>query len=144
MQAIIDFLKCFLLDTDISGALISLISGIFGFTMAAIPFSMQLLSTNGRFTNKLKVKENVENLIKPLFDRFVILLKSMFYLFIFIIILNTIKSYLAIPYNCFKYIAIITLFLIYIYLIGAFLIAIKNSIRDIKSLVNIFLQNINP
>lgn len=131
--------------------IISLLSGLFGFVIALIPLAIQLLSIkNNKFVETLLEKENIDSLIKPLFNRFIGILKSMFILFIFLIVLSSLQT-IKIKISCLdieffdisvkKYLALI-LFYSYLILLSDFLLRLKNIIRDLNSLKNIFLKSL--
>lgn len=138
-------------NTNNVSLIISLISGLFGFVIAVIPLAIQLLSIkNNKFVETLLMQENIDSLIKPLFNRFIGILKSMFYLFIFLIVLSSLQiikikiSFFDIEFfdiSIKKYLALIILY-IYLVLLFDFLLRLKNIIRDLSSLKNIFFKSL--
>jgi len=131
------FLEKFLFgNSNIDVFLVTLIAGIFGFIIASIPFTIQLLeiknNENINILNKNKIMK------KKLFDKYFNVLKSSFWLFIFILFLSLIK----VIYTKNMYINISLLF-IYTILIYKFLRELYRLIRVLYNLVLIYLQKDN-
>jgi hypothetical protein len=135
----VDFgaIQSILKNQNISYFLITLIAGLFGFIIAIIPFTIQMLSME---TQSLFVKElKKSNLIKGLFKRLIALLKSMFLLFVYLLGIETFIGDFEIS-NEYAYVFI---FFIHVYLTYDFLYTLKNIIfNDIESLVNIYFKTI--
>lgn len=154
---IFNFYKNIIFDNNIIALFISLISGLFGFTVAVIPFAIQLFNqdnTNKKneFLNKLMRKDKFDFFIKPMFNRFIKMLYIMFYLFLYVILLsflvvnkNNLKeilflheTFLNIPIYKF---CVVTLFYLYLILIVEFFKILKNIIRDLQTLVFNFFKS---
>lgn len=122
-----------ILFSDINIFFITLIAGIFGFIIAAIPFTIQLLEIK----SNEKIQKINENKImrKKLFDKYSEILFNAFYLFIFLLLLEIIKQ---ISKKCF----LINVFLIfiYIYLAYKFLKNLFKLIIILKNLINLYLK----
>jgi len=113
--------------------LVTLIAGLFG----------------NEFLNKLMKKEKFNFFVKPMFYRFIKILKLMFYLFSYIFFINLIQTVnttnieflhnqiLTIPIKTYL---LLVLFYIYILLIVDFFIMLKNIIRDLETLVFNFFK----
>jgi len=134
--------------------LVTLIAGLFGFIIAVIPFAIQLFNQDNankknEFLNKLMKKEKFNFFVKPMFYRFIKILKLMFYLFSYIFFINLIQTVnttnieflhnqiLTIPIKTYL---LLVLFYIYILLIVDFFIMLKNIIRDLETLVFNFFK----
>ncbi len=154
---IFNFYENIIFNNNIIALFISLISGLFGFTVAVIPFAIQLFNqdnTNKKndFLNKLMQKDKFDFFVKPMFNRFIKLLNIMFYLFLYVILLsffvankNNLKEilflnemFLNIPIYKF---GVIALFYLYLILIIKFLKMLKNIIRDLQTLVFNFFRS---
>jgi len=154
---IFNFYENIIFNNNIIALFISLISGLFGFTVAVIPFAIQLFNqdnTNKKndFLNKLMQKDKFDFFVKPMFNRFIKLLNIMFYLFLYVILLsffvankNNLKEilflnemFLNIPIYKF---GVIALFYLYLILIIKFLKMLKNIIRDLQTLVFNFFKS---
>ena len=130
--------KIIMLNKELNSLLVTLIAGLFGFIVAIIPFAIHLLNQNDDFMQKLKRENNFNVLIKPLFDRLLSFLKNMFVLFVFIDSLDN-KILFKEHLNISEY-TLAFVFGIYFVLICNFLIGLYRLIRDLKSLVQIFLK----
>jgi hypothetical protein len=157
IEQIFYFYKTIIFDANTITLLVSLISGLFGFTVAVIPFAIQLFNqdnTNKKndFLNKLMKKDKFDYFIKPMFNRFIKMLYIMFCLFgyaIFLTILETNKEnlkqislfyeiFFEIPF--YKYVIAI-LFYFYITLLIEFFTMLRNIIRDLETLVFNFFKS---
>jgi len=117
--------------------LVTLIAGIFGFIIASIPFTIQLLeiknNENIAILNRNKVMR------RKLFNKYFDVLKSSFWLFVFILILNLLKiaydNKMYIDLNCiyFK----VFLFLMYVSLIFIYTRLAYKFLRELYRLINI-------
>lgn len=155
IEQIFNFYKTIVFDGNIITLLVSLISGLFGFTVAVIPFAIQLFNqdnTNKKndFLNKLMKKDKFDFFIKPMFNRFIKMLYIMFILFIYYFILNLIQTIdfrgMSFIYEeVFKIsllkLGITVLIYIYLLLIFRFFLMLRNIIRDLQSLVFYFFKS---
>jgi len=133
-----EIIKSILENETISYFLITLIAGLFGFIIAVIPFTIQILSmdTNSIFIRELKKT----NLINQLFNRLTELLRRMFILFIYLLILEIFISDILPFYKNIEYSSVI-LFVSLIFLTLQFLETLKNIVfNDIQTLVNLYLN----
>ncbi len=90
---ILEFYIAILKNTNISSFIVSLISGLFGFIIAVIPFAIQMLSNKeSKFVESLLKKENFDFLIKPMFGRLIAVLKLMVVIFAFILALSSMQT----------------------------------------------------
>lgn len=153
-EPIMGFYKNIIFDRGISTLIITLLSGLFGFMIAVIPFAIQLfnqdnINKNNDFLNKLMTDEKFKFFIKPMFNRFIKILYIIFYLFIYLYSLNIIEKinlskitflhkeiFSMSLYN----IGIAILFYFYSYLLIIFFIMLRNIIRDLQTLVFIFFK----
>ncbi len=141
--------KIIMLNKELNSLLVTLIAGLFGFIVAIIPFAIHLLNQNDDFMQKLKRENNFNVLIKPLFDRLLSFLKNMFVLFVFLLIFSVVREIFIDSLdnkilfkehlNISEY-TLTFVFGIYFVLICNFLIGLYRLIRDLKSLVQIFLK----
>lgn len=157
VEQIFNFYKSIIFDSNTITLFVSLISGLFGFTVAVIPFAIQLFNQDNankrnEFLNKLMKKDKFDYFVKPMFNRFIQMLYIMLYLFgyaIFLTILETNKENLKqihffyellfqIP--LYKYL-IAFLFYFYIILIIKFFMMLRNTIRDLETLVFNFFKS---
>ena len=154
---IFNFYKNIIFDNNIIALFISLISGLFGFTVAVIPFAIQLFNqdnTNKKneFLNKLMQKDKFDFFVKPMFNRFIKMLYIMFYLFLYVILLsflvvnkNNLKEILFLHETFFHIpiykFCVVTLFYLYLILIVEFFKILKNIIRDLQTLVFNFFKS---
>ncbi|RAX51827.1 hypothetical protein CCY99_08480 [Helicobacter sp. 16-1353] len=140
----IHFSELVLCNKYLFASLITLIAGLFGFTIAVIPLIMQLVNQNNNFINKLNENNNFNCYIKPLLNRCVKFLVNMFMLFVFIMCVQVLIDFKNVYYIKEHHIVkdVVTAIFIYLYLIliYRFLYSLYIFIKDIKSLVNIFLQ----
>ena len=135
----IDFriIESIIKNQNISYFLITLIAGLFGFIIAIIPFTIQILSIDkdSDFIQELKKS----NLIKSLFKRLIDLLKNMFKLFIYLLFLEVLVRDTEIM-NKYLY---LFLLIFQVYLSYGFLYVLKNIVfYDIESLVNIYFKTL--
>lgn len=149
--------KQIVLNSNIIILLATLIAGLFGFIVAVIPFSIQLLNQDNvekknKFLNKLMNKEKFDFFIKPMLNRFIKALRIMLYLFIYIFIIHILQiininkiNYLNSIYFGFsvKYYSLLIVFYIYLILTLNFFIMLRSIIRDLESLVFTFIQSKN-
>ncbi|MCG3707996.1 hypothetical protein L5F25_03150 [Aliarcobacter butzleri] len=157
IEQIFNFYKTIVFDGNTITLLVSLISGLFGFTVAVIPFAIQLFNqdnTNKKndFLNKLMKKDKFDYFIKPMFNRFIKMLYIMFCLFAYAILLTiletnkeNLKSFsflhkIFFEVHFYKYLIAI-LFYFYIVLIIEFFIMLRNIIRDLQTLVFNFFKS---
>lgn len=141
----------FLENKEIDTLLVTLIAGLFGFIAAVIPFAIHLLSQNNDFTNKLKQKDNLNTLIKPLFKRLDHFLKYMLFLFSILLIFSFTKDSIFLYFqnkeifqeyfSCKKFLMSFA-FSFYILLIFYFIKYLYMLIRDLKSLVDLFFKSL--
>ena len=144
-------LYCKILENkDLISLFGALIAGLFGFIVAVIPLAISLFKQDNDFIKKLMQEDNFKSFIRPLLNRFISCLKVMFYFFVFLLLLLVIKDFIFEYYKDIdkleeyfnqKKIAVSILSVIYIYLIINFLYHIKIIIRDLHSLVNMFVQS---
>ena len=123
---------------------------IAGFVVAIVPLAIHIFNQNTDFINKLTEQDSLNFYIKPLFYRFISFLKSMFYLFAFMLFILIIKD--IVSSDVFKEIdkmiwcitakrvLVVALFITYIFLIKVFLFEIYTIIRDLRSLIQIFFK----
>ena len=142
--------KSLLFNKDLFSLFSTLIAGLFGFVVAIVPLAIHIFNQNTDFINKLTEQDSLNFYIKPLFDRFISFLKSMFYLFAFMLFILIIKDVAS--SDVFKEIdkmiwcinakrvLVVALFITYIFLIKVFLFEIYTIIRDLRSLVQIFFK----
>lgn len=130
----------------------TLIAGLFGFIVAVIPLAISLFKQENDFIKRLLQKDNFESFIKPLLNRFVSCLLVMFYFFIFLLFLSIVKDFIFEHYAKLDFFAkyfnekkiiVSILAIFYIYFIIKFLNHIRIIIRDLQTLVYIFLQSNN-
>ncbi len=137
------FYKKIILDESNMIIIITLVAGLFGFMIAIIPFAMQLLNkgTQNEFLKKLIVKSDFY--IEPMFNRFISLLYIMLVIILYFLIINVSKAigfgYINDTENWYKIVIIISMY-IYIVLIFKFILMLKNTITDLKSLIYIFFH----
>lgn len=142
--------KSLLFNKDLFSLFSTLIAGLFGFVVAIVPLAIHIFNQNTDFINKLTEQDSLNFYIKPLFDRFISFLKSMFYLFafmLFILISKDVASsdvFKEIDKTIWcitaKRVLVIVLFIIYVFLIKVFLFEIYTIIRDLRSLIQIFFK----
>lgn len=137
-------------NKEINTLLVTLIAGLFGFIAAIIPFAIHLLSQNNDFTNKLKRKDNLNMLIRPLFGRLIYFLIYMIILFFVLLVFSWLKDIFSFFENKevfqeyfnnkkgFMYF----IFSIYISCIYCFFKYLCMLVRDLKSLVNLFFKSL--
>ena len=77
--------KSLLFNKDLFSLFSTLIAGLFGFVVAIVPLAIHIFNQNTDFINKLTEQDSLNFYIKPLFYRFISFLKSMFYLFAFML-----------------------------------------------------------
>jgi len=153
-EQLLNIYKNIIINVNISILLITLISGLFGFIVAVIPFAIQLFnqdntSKKNDFLNKLMQKDKFNFFIKPMFNRFIKTLYIMFSLFLYAFFLNILQS-IDIKSISFLYkeifeiplykFGIVILFYIYLVLIIEFFTMLKNIIRDLQTLVFNFFK----
>lgn len=142
-------IKAVFLNKELNVLLVTLIASLFGFVVAIIPFAIHLLNQKNDFVDKLKKENNFKILIIPLFHRFVFFLQNMFMLFVFLLLFAVIRDFIGEYFkskilfeeyfNIWRYVISFT-FGIYFALIFRFLLGLNTLIRDLKSLVQIFLK----
>ena len=142
--------KSLLFNKDLFSLFSTLIAGLFGFVVAIVPLAIHIFNQNTDFINKLTEQDGLNFYIKPLFDRFISFLKSMFYLFAFMLFILIIKDVASsdvfkeidkiIWCITAKRVLVIVLFIIYVFLIKVFLFVIYTIIRDLRSLIQIFFK----
>jgi hypothetical protein len=152
--SLLNIYKDIVFSENIVILLVTLIAGLFGFIIAVIPFAIQLFNqdnTNKKneFLNKLMKKEKFDFFVKPMFNRFVKMLKLMFYLFTYTFFINLIQTIdseninflhneiLKVPIKTYL---LLIVFYIYTLLIIEFFIMLKNIIRDLETLVFNFFR----
>ncbi len=153
-NAIFNIYKNIIFSENIVILLVTLIAGLFGFTIAVIPFAIQLFNQDNtneknKFLNKLMKKDKFDFFVKPMFNRFIKMLKLMFYLFAYTFFINIIQmidseninflynEILKIPIKNYLLLAI---FYVYALLVIEFFIMLKNIIRDLETLVFNFFK----
>lgn len=145
------------LNSNIIILLATLIAGLFGFIIAVIPFSIQLLNQDNKqgneknsFLNKLMDNDKFNFYVKPMLNRFIKALRIMFYLFIYIFFIHIVQiinikeiTFLQVEYfnNTLSTYLLLCIFYVYIILIINFFIVLKNIIRDLESLVFDFIKS---
>ena len=142
--------KSLLFNKDLFSLFSTLIAGLFGFVVAIVPLAIHIFNQNTDFINKLTEQDSLNFYIKPLFDRFISFLKSMFYLFAFMLFILISKDVASsdvfkeidkmIWCITAKRVLVIVLFIIYVFLIKVFLFEIYTIIRDLRSLIQIFFK----
>ena len=142
--------KSLLFNKDLFSLFSTLVAGLFGFVVAIVPLAIHIFNQNTDFINKLTEQDSLNFYIKPLFDRFISFLKSMFYLFAFMLFILIIKDIASsdvfkeidkmIWYITAKRVLVIVFFIIYVFLIKVFLFEIYTIIRDLRSLIQIFFK----
>ena len=142
------FDKDILFSTNTAMFLITLIAGLFGFMVALIPFTLQLFSkdniSKNEYLAKCMEKENFDFFIKPMFARFINMLRIMFFLFVYAFLLNILQTVFTkdiIPINIYYKITIIIFFVIYTILIIQFFMILKYIIRDLETLIFKFYKD---
>ena len=142
--------KSLLFNKDLFSLFSTLIAGLFGFVVAIVPLAIHIFNQNTDFINKLTEQDSLNFYIKPLFYRFISFLKSMFYLFAFMLFILIIKD--IVSSDVFKEIdkmiwcitakrvLVVALFITYIFLIKVFLFEIYTIIKDLRSLIQIFFK----
>ncbi len=138
-------------NNNIQSFIVSLISGLFGFVIAVVPFAIQMLSNKeSDFVKSLLEKDNLNFFIRPLFARLIIALKAMMLFFAFIITITIFQTSLSsfsfldihlfnIPIK--RYFAL-AVFYCYLILGYNFLVSLRHVIRDLESLINTFFKSI--
>ncbi|MDP3587322.1 MAG: hypothetical protein Q8R58_04660 [Sulfuricurvum sp.] len=149
--------KHIILDTNIITLMVGLISGLFGFIVAVIPFAIQLFNQDNKnqkndFLNKLMENDKFNFFVKPMFSRFIKMLQIMFLLFLYAIFLTILASNKEnLKLFSFLYeelyrvplykICITVVFYVYLVLMSIFFINLKNIIRDLQTLVFNFFKS---
>lgn len=144
------FYSLFVQDKNLITLIVTLISGLFGFVIAVIPFAISMFNQNNRFVVKLLENDNLEFIIRPLFNRMISFLKNMLFLFVALLILYFLcdfvveyfkdREYFA-DYYTIKQILVSSLFYVEILLIAKFIYFVYRLIQDLNSLVQIFLKS---
>jgi MFS family permease len=118
--------------SNISIFLITIIAGLFGFIIASIPLTMQLLEIKGN-RNIDKINDNTK-MKEKIFNSYIGLIKISFYLFTYILCIEFLK---IIP--LYSMILILSL-IIYIILIFFFLRRLYKLIVLLKNLIDIYIE----
>ena len=122
-------------DNNLNVYLITLIAGIFGFIIAAIPFTIQVL--------EIKNNENIallnRNVVmrKKIFDNYFSVLKSSFWLFIIVILLEFFKMY-DITKNIIINFVVISFYIFFVY---KFLSELYKLVKILRELVLLYLND---
>lgn len=134
---IIKLIDYILIGTNnISIIIITIVAGVFGFIIAAIPLTIQLLEIK---ENKIIKKINENKIMKKkIFDNYINTLKSAFFLVIVILLLEIFKNYIQI----YIYVEIF-IFIFYISLIYKFLNNLYILIGILKELALTYLDIYN-
>ena len=134
---IIKLIDYILIGTNnISIIIITIVAGVFGFIIAAIPLTIQLLEIK---ENKIIKKINENKIMKKkIFDNYINTLKSAFFLVIVILLLEIFKNYIQI----YIYVEIF-IFIFYISLIYKFLNNLYILIGILKELTLTYLDIYN-
>jgi len=120
-------------QNNISIILITIVAGIFGFIIAAIPLTIQLLEIKNNDVIK-KINENIL-MKKKIFDNYINTLKSAFVLVLFILLLEVFKNHMQ------TYILIeIFIFVFYISIVCKFLNNLYTLIGILKELTLTYLD----
>ena len=120
-------------DNNIAMYLITIIAGLFGFIIASIPLTIQLLEIKG---NKNIDRINDNPIMKrKIFERYIKLIKASFSLFSFILIIELSKV-IFLP----NIIILILLFIIYVVLIFYFLRQLYKLINILKELIYTYIE----
>jgi len=135
----VELLEKILLSDSISMYLITIIAGLFGFIIASIPLTIQLLELKGN-DNINKINKN-PIMKKKIFERYIKLIKASFYLFIFILYVELLKiitfsETIIIPEN----IIVLIVFIFYLFFIYKFLCNLYKLINVLKLLISIYLN----
>ena len=128
------YLKLFIEQSNIDTYIITLIAGIFGFIIAAIPFTIQVLEVkNNNNIDKINMNQYMR---RKIFDQYFNVLKSAIWLFLFIIFFVLFKQMNL--HNC--YISCIVV-LVYITLFFLFMKNLFRLIKILRELVMLYLNS---
>lgn len=138
-------------NSNIQSFIVSLISGLFGFIIAVVPFAIQMLSNKeSDFVKSLLEKNNSDFFIRPLFTRLITTLKAMMLFFVFIVAIAIFQSSLS-DFNFLnihlfgipiKRYFVLVVFYCYLILGYNFLASLRHVIRDLESLINTFFKSV--
>lgn len=131
IQNLINYTICG--TNNISIIIITVVAGIFGFIIAAIPLTIQLLEIQN---NKVieKINEN-KFMKKKIFDNYIDTLKSAFYIIIFLLIVEVFKK------NISQNIMIeLVAFFLYVFFVFVFFKNLYKLIGILKELVLTYLN----
>ncbi|MCT7911338.1 hypothetical protein N5912_05830 [Arcobacter lacus] len=132
------FINNVLFESNILTFLITLIAGIFGFIIATIPLTIQLLEIkDNKFIKIINEPENI-NIKNSIFNCYIDMLKFSFYFIIIILSIELFKFILR-DYSILKYI----FFIIFIIIGYKFLKKIYLLIWTLKELIDIYLGKKN-
>jgi hypothetical protein len=120
-------------DNNISIFLITIIAGLFGFIIASIPLTMQLLEIKNH--DKIDLINSNPIMKKKIFDRYIKLIQASFYLFLFILFIE-LSEIIFLPNG----LMIILLFCGYTYFIYNFIRQLYKLINILKELILIYTQ----
>lgn len=134
MNIIIEIMNYVLCGTNnISVLIITIVAGIFGFIIAAIPLTIQLLEIKDNDVIK-KINEN-KLMKKKIFDNYINTLKSAFTVIIFLVLLEIFKV------NIFQNILIeVFIFVVYIIFVYIFFRSLYKLIGILNELVLTYLD----
>lgn len=132
------FINNVLFESNILTFLTTLIAGIFGFIIATIPLTIQLLEIkDNKFVKIINKPENI-NIKNSIFNSYIGMLKFSFYFIIIILSIELFKFILR-DYSILKYI----FFIIFIIIGYKFLKKIYLLIWTLKELIDIYLGKEN-
>ena len=120
-------------DNNISMFLITIIAGLFGFIIASIPLTIQLLEIKNN--DKIDLINSNSIMKQKIFDRYIKVIKASFYLFLFILFIELIKIIFLL-----NMLIIFLLFSIYTYFVFNFIRQLYKLINILKELILIYTQ----
>ncbi len=120
-------------NNNISMYLITLIAGLFGFIIASIPLTIQILEIKNN-KNIDRINDN-PIMKKKIFERYISLIKASFYLFLFILFIELSKI-VFLP----NILVLILLFIVYGVLIFYFLRQLYKLINILKELIYLYID----
>jgi len=133
---IFTFLNNILNSKQIATYILTVIAGLFGFIIAAIPLTIQLLEIKNN-KNIDKINEN-KSMKTKIFDDYINVIKFSFFLTVMILIIEASSNLNILNKN--NYITII-FNAIYIDLIFMFLLSLHKLIQILKEIVLIYIDN---
>jgi len=127
-----NFYKELVFSENIFVALITIIAGLFGFLIALIPLSMQLLEIKENKTID-RINNNDLNIKSGVFNDYINVIKSSFYLFLYLLLIEFIRLLKLDNY------LFLILSPIYIILILNFIEKILSLMKVLKKLIDIYI-----